>query len=238
MKKKTIPIFIVCALIVVVVVIVGIVSLVRKYTPGTERQDLNTYYGISENDDVAIVLDREVDESKAKVIDGHIYLDYQFLHDKLNERFYWDSNENILLYATPQDLISAETDSESYLITKASVDFGHVVVTATADSAYIDLDFAQEYSDFTYTYVEDPKRIIITSQWGSYETATVRMNSAIRVKGGIKSPILTNIGAKDEVEVIEAGDKWTRVMTSDGIIGYIRNRSLSNTQTLLPHYKG
>jgi spore germination protein YaaH len=232
MKKKTIPIVIICVLILLVLLISGTVALVKKYSPGTERQDLEEYYKISESDDVAIVLDHEIDDSKAKVIDGHIYLDYNFLHDKLCERFYWDSNENILLYATPQDLISAESDSKSYLITKSTVDYGRVVVTATADSAYVDLDFAQEYSDFSYTYAEDPKRIIITSQWGDYESATVRANSTIRVKGGIKSPILANLSAKDEVEVIETGDKWTRVMTSDGIVGYIRNRALTNIQTL------
>jgi spore germination protein YaaH len=231
MKKKTISI-IVCAIVLLVVIIAGTVSLVKKYSPGKEREDLETYYNISSVDDVAIVLDHELASSKAKVIDGYIYLDYNFLHDDLNERFYWDSNENILLCATSQELISAESDSNSYLITKANVDFGRPVVTATADSAYVDLEFACEYSDFTYTYVEDPKRIIITSQWGSYETATVRVNSTVRVKGGIKSPILTNVSARDELEVIETGDKWTRVMTSDGVVGYIKNRALTNRQTL------
>ena len=122
MKKKALPILVVCGLIVVIVAIMGITSLIRKYTPSKERQDLNTYYNISSDDQVAIVLNNELIESQGKLIDGHVYLDYHFIHDTLNSRFYWDHNENILLYATSQDLISAEADSTKYLITKSSVD--------------------------------------------------------------------------------------------------------------------
>ena len=131
----------------------GVGSLIRKYTPSREHQDLNTYFNITSNDEVAIILNNEINESKAVVIDGHVYIDYQFLHDYINPRFYWDHNENILLYATSRDLISATADSNSYLIAKSSVDYGRPVVKANSDSAYVDLDFAKEYSDFIYKFI-------------------------------------------------------------------------------------
>ena len=43
MKKKALPILVVCGLIVIIVAIMGVTSLIRKYTPSKERQDLNTY---------------------------------------------------------------------------------------------------------------------------------------------------------------------------------------------------
>lgn len=231
MKKKALPILVVCALIVLVVAIMGVSALIRKYTPSKERQDLSTYYDLSENDEVAIVLNNEVIESKGKVIDGHIYLDYNFIHDNLNPRFYWDNNENILLYTTAQNVISAESDSNSYLITKSSVDYGRPVVTATSDSAYVDLDFVNEYSDFIYEYIDEPHRIVITNEWGEYKTATLKKDSFLRVKGGIKSPILADVKKADELTVLEEGDNWTKAMTADGIIGYVKNSTLSSTET-------
>lgn len=231
MKKKALPILVVCALIVLIVAIMGVSSLIRKYTPSKERQDLSVYYDITENDEVAIIFNNEVIESKGKVIDGHIYLDFNFIHDNLNARFYWDHNENILLYTTSQNVISAESDSNSYLITKSSVDYGRPVVKATSDSAYVDLEFVKEYSDFIYEYIDEPHRIVITNQWGDYETATLKKNSSIRVKGGIKSPILKDVQTKDEVNVLEEGDTWTKVMTADGIIGYLKNNTLSSIET-------
>lgn len=231
MKKKALPILVVCVLIVIIVAVMGVVSLIQKYTPSREHQDLNSYYGVTSNDEVAIVLNNEINEAKAIVIDGHVYIDYQFLHDYINNRFYWDHNENVLLYATSQDLITATADSSTYLITKSSVDYGRPVVKANSDSAYVDLDFAKQYSDFTYKYIDNPHRIVITNQWGEYEVASLKKDSNIRVKGGIKSPILKSEKAKTEVTVIEKGDNWTKVMTDDGIIGYLQNRNLSASET-------
>lgn len=227
MKKKALPILVVCGLIVIIVAIMGVTSLIRKYTPSKERQDLNTYYNVSSDDQVAIILNNERIESQGKLIDGHVYLDYNFIHDNINSRFYWDHNENILLYATPQDLISAEADATKYLITKSSVDYGRPIVKASSDSAYVDLDFVKQYSDFSYEYFESPNRIVVTNEWGNYTIATASRNTYVRLKGGIKSPILEDLADKDEVTIIEAGDNWTKVLTADGVIGYVQGKKLS-----------
>ena len=231
MKKKTIPILTVCALIVIIVAIIGGSVLLRKYSPSKEHKDLTSYYNITADNQVAIVLNNELTSSYATLIDGHIYVDYNFVHDTLNSRFYWDHNENILLYATSRDLISAEADSNKYLITKSSVDYGRPVVKANSDSAYIDLDFVKEYTDLTYEYIKDPNRIIITNQWGDYDTASIKKNTAVRVKGGIKSPILKDITEASDVTVIEQGDKWSKILTDDGIIGYVQNKRMSDVST-------
>ena len=229
MKKKALPVLVVCALIVIIVAITGISALIKKYTPSKERQELSEYYNLTSEDQVAIILNNEVIETTAKMIGDHVYIDYQFVHDSLNPRFYWDVNENILLYATARDLISAEADSNSYLVTKSSIDYGRPIVKATSDSAYIDLDFVKEYSDFTYEYFSDPNRIIFYNTWGNYEVATVRRNTHIRVKGGIKSPILADVKEKDQLCVLEVGDNWTKVMTNDGVVGYVQGKRLSGT---------
>lgn len=50
-------------------------------------------------------------------------------------------------------------------------------------------------------------------------------------KGGIKSPILADIGKNTEVTVLETGDTWTKVSTAEGIIGYIKSKALGATST-------
>ena len=116
------------------------------------------------------------------------------------------------------------------MVTKSSADYGRKIVTINSDTAYIDLDFVKEYSDFKYKHVKDPHRIIITSQWGKYQTATAKKNASLRVRGGIKSPILKKVSSKEEVTVIEQGDNWDKVMTDDGIIGYMQKRMLSSVK--------
>lgn len=232
MKKKILPILVVFALIILIVAITGISSLIKKYTPSDEREDLSSYYRITSDDQVAIVLNGVLCDSYGKRIGEHVYVDFTFVHDQLNPRFYWDSNENILLYATSRDLIMAHADSNNYSVSKANMEYGRPIVKATATSAYVDLDFVKQYSDFTYTFFAEPNRIVLTSQWGEYTVASLKKDTSLRIKGGIKSPILSDVEEKQSVTVLEPNESWTKVMTEDGITGYVLSNKLTATETL------
>ena len=230
MKKKIVPVLVVVGLIFLIIGITVISMLVKKHTPSKEVMDSKEYYGITSDDQVAIILDQKVMEEKAKSFDGSIYIDYNFLHDNINSRFYWDHNENILLYATDKELISADADSSSYYVAKNTEDFGKVIVKATADSAYVSLDFVELYTNISVKFFEDPSRVIITSGNKSIATAPVKKSTQVRLKGGIKSPILSEVSKEDNVQVIEAGENWTKVMTSDGYIGYMKAGLVGDTE--------
>ena len=106
-KKNFMPVLIIISLIVIILGICGISALIKRYTPSKEVQDLSEYYNITSIEQIAIVFDDELIETQAVFIDGEMYLDYQFVHDNINPRFYWDANENILLYAMPDLLYQA-----------------------------------------------------------------------------------------------------------------------------------
>ena len=170
MKKKSHSIFAVLALALVIAAAIVVFALIRKYTPSKEHEDLTTYYHLTNSEEVAIVLNNEVTSSKARVIDGHIYIDYDFVHDNLNSRFYWDNNENILLYATTQNLISAQAEQTSYMVTKSSADYGRKIVTINSDTAYIDLDFVKSKGKETVT--ADGEKLMLFGNIGKPEDAS------------------------------------------------------------------
>ena len=68
----------------------------NKYGPTKEKYDLNEYFGIESEEQVGITINNEVIEAGAMRVDGHLYLSYEVVRDYLNDRFYWDPNENIL----------------------------------------------------------------------------------------------------------------------------------------------
>ena len=232
MKKKILPVIAFIAVVVLIIAIIGISSLVKRYTPSKERMELSEYFNISSDDEIAIVLNREKIESKAKIINNETYLDYKFVHDYINPRFYWDENENILLYATSNGLISASADANSYLTNKSTTDYKCPVVKATSDSALIEIDFVLQYSDFTYELFEKPNRLVMNNEWGKIEAASVKKDTQLRVKGGIKSDILEDLEKGSSISVIEAGDNWTKVMSPDGVIGYIKSKYVVDNETV------
>ena len=50
MKKKIIPVLTVLILIFIILLIVLVSRKVREYLPGTEKQDLETYFGLTSED--------------------------------------------------------------------------------------------------------------------------------------------------------------------------------------------
>ena len=67
--------------------------------------------------------------------------------------------------------------------------------------------------------------------FGSKDIVTVLKDTAVRWKAGIKSDILSKVSKGTELFVLdepEEIDQWTRVLTEDGFIGYIRDSKISD----------
>ena len=62
------------------------------------------------------------------------------------------------------------------------------------------------------------------------EQSSVKKDAELRVKGGIKSPILRTVKKDETVTIVESGEKWTKVCTKDGYIGYVKNRQLDKAE--------
>lgn len=238
MKKKIIPFLAAGVLIIVIILFMFLGKLIDKYTPTKDRQDLDEYYSITSDEEVAIVLNNEILDAKGKMINGAVYLDFNTVYNYFNSRFYWDSNENKLLYTTATDLISVDVESNNYSVTKDTHSLDHVIVKADANTAYIAIDFVKQYSDFSYEAYDSPNRLVITNQWGDYTTASARKKTEIRYQGGIKSLILADIEKGTNLVVLEPDETWTKVATDNGIIGYIKSKFLgeTSTQTLTSDY--
>lgn len=228
-KKKLLPVLAAMLMMVVVLTITLIGGIIKKYTPTKERADLSAYFNLEADNDVGIILQNQKLDVKALTIDGTIYIDSDTVNEYLNKRFYWDSNENILVYTTPSDVITAEVGSKDYSVSKNKNTENYVIVKVNGDKAYIALDFIQQYTNIAFEVQQSPNRVHITYQWGKVTNAKVSKKNAVRLKGGIKSPILTNVAKGDVVEVIEKGENWSKVRTQDAYVGYIQNKYLGSS---------
>lgn len=231
MKKKILPAICIGAVVVLIIAIVAISAVVHKYSPSKEKQDFSEFYHLTADDQIAIIIDNQLIETQAKRIDGEIYLDYDFVHNYINPRFYFDFNENILLYATERDLYTVNADKTSYQINKANTEYGKMILKPTSDTAYIEIGFVNMLSNFTYEYFEEPNRIVVTKTFGDVTVASIKKATQVRSKGGIKSPILTEVSKGDKVTVLETDEKWTKVATANGFVGYVTSKLIASSAT-------
>ena len=214
--------------IIIIVGVIGGAFLLKKYGPTKEKADLNEYYGIQKENQLAVIVDNEVLGASGIMLDGKPYVEYSVVRDYLNGRFYVDFNENILLYTLPEGTIRADVGSTEYTLQKERTSVGYTLLKMEGSTAYISLDFVQEYTNIDFQTYEEPSRVMIISDWGETTVATVKRNTQVRYRGGVKSPILTNVSKKDVVTVIEDEDNWKKVRTEDGYVGYMKTNCLKN----------
>ncbi len=215
MDKKYKPIVAVVVLVILVAVL-GIVShVVMKYIPSGEKMDLNEYYGEMADGEIAIVLGTEKLDERGMVDGDRVYLPLNVVNTYLNQRYYWDSANQQVLYATPSELTTVAASSES-----------GDQVWLKDDTVYLNLTYIQQYTDIDAYISKEPYRIAIQYQFDNIKTVTVKKNTSIRYRGGIKSPVVTSVKKGAQLRLIEELDNWDQVATDDGYIGYIDKKNV------------
>lgn len=219
MNKKYKPVIAV-AVLVILVAILGIVThVVMKYIPSSEKMDLNEYYGEMADGEIALVIGTENLEERGLVVGDRVYLPLDVVNTYLNQRYYWDSANQQILYATPSELTSASASSEA-----------GDKVWVKDDKVYLNLTYVQEYTDLDAYITKDPYRIAIQYKFKNVKTVTVKKNTSIRYRGGIKSAILTSVKKGTKLRLIEEMENWDQVATDDGYIGYIDKKKVGEAE--------
>lgn len=233
--------------IVLVIAAIGGFLIWKKYGSSNEKADLEQYYDIGEENEIAVVINNKVvrenegaesgDTEEAapvpgRVYDGQYYLEYSVVREHINKRFYWDPNENVLLYTLPDGNVTVEVGSREYTDVTEQKSADYDILKTEGRTAYIALPFIQEYTNMEYEVYDSPvARAVITSEWGEVETAEIKRDTEVRYRGGVKSPILTEVDKGAKVTVLDDENDWMRVGTEDGFIGYVKTNALKNITT-------
>ncbi|MBS6397959.1 MAG: SH3 domain-containing protein [Clostridiales bacterium] len=229
-NPQAIPVLIALALILLVGGVMVGKMLYEKYSPSKEMADANEYFNLSDSQEMAVLFNEEMLEDKAIFVDGRVYLHVETVYQHLNSRFYWDAAENLYLYSLPTELVSVGVGSSEYTVARAKQSEDYVILRTDGSEAYVALDFVKKYTKFTYEFWEAPNHVQIFTEFGDKDVVTARKSTEVRYKAGIKSPILTKIEKGSTMYVLEEPEEieeWTRVLTKDGYIGYVRDKRIS-----------
>lgn len=214
------PVFAVCLLIVLFSLIGGAVYGINKLIPTSKQMDLTEYYGQNADGEAALILGTQKLEQKALFSGNDVYLPLDVVSGYLNQRYYWDSENKKILYATPTSLTEEAASEQAD---------GNVWLKD--DTVYLKLDYVKKYTDIDSYIYEDPARVAIQYKFSNIQTVTVKKDTAIRYRGGIKSEILTKIPKDTVLRLLDEGEDWDQVATDDGYIGYIPKKKVSSADT-------
>jgi len=205
-------------------VITGGVFLYWKFGPSRERADLTSVYKADKNETV-LYLNYEKQEAVGIYENGQTYLPMDWVSENVNSRFYWDEGEEMLVYALPEEILYADGSSVG--------SGGQPLILAKEDGVYVSMGLVLNYTKVRIQAFDrtDAKRVFIEDTFENVPMADVRGTVQVRTKKDVKSPILTECRRGDSVTVLETDEKWVKVATPDGHVGYVKNRKLKNLRS-------
>ena len=208
-------------------------SYIRDHSENKEFVSAEELLGVS-GEDIAVYYDFLREEAGGIFRDGTVYLPLSWVNERLNDKFYWDRSENLLIYTLPDDMLYADMNASGangapLIITKK----GQVYISAGLVTGYTDI------AALPYT-ADGNKRIYITPGGAGYDTAVLNKDTVLREGQSIKSRGITELHEGDTVRVVDAAlptaDKafqsWAMVLSEDGWLGFLPESRLSDRSTV------
>lgn len=197
----------------------------------------NPYRTESGDGTAAVALEDGYSEDFAIVKDGQVFLNIDTVIENIDERFYWDKIEKLVMFTNAEQIYESGLNSSS--INGETVDF----VTSFTDSGkcYLNLKFVQRYVDFDADYVKGndsmPARVCITAKSGEVSTMVLQSDEYMRTGGDYQNLIVAEIPEDSVVTVIEKSKNWNYVRTEDGFVGYLPVSELDDEKKVKHSYK-
>ena len=221
MKRKRIlqrimPVIIAVILIVIVLLVSFGNGIFEEYGKSQKKADMNAYFGLTAADQSEVILNGEYLDTKAKVQDGKYYLPLKLVNDSIYDGFYYDSNEDKLLFTTAEETMTAST--ADYI--------------KDGDSIDVSVDYVKKFVNMSYSSYDEPARIVIATVWNERDVADISKDTALRVNGDNKADIIRGLSENTAVEVLSSNEAaYTEVRTEDGYKGFVETKRLSDIRS-------
>ncbi|MCQ2531008.1 MAG: glycosyl hydrolase family 18 protein [Lachnospiraceae bacterium] len=255
-KKKSVKPLI--ALAVILVILIGLLFVVYKIKgPTHNMENLQKYFFLTENsatgtqeageNDLAIVLEDtmldqhsfygDTEENQVQYLsrafrqDGQVYVSRDLVYYNIDERFYWDSSENVLVVTNADRIIKAKLNDKKYTINNETIETDYPIVVEWGSTICVAMDFVDQFSSASYEIFEDPARVYIKYKTGPIEFCEVKGKTSIRIRGGIRSNVVCDVVKGERLQIINDLDDWLEVINEEGFLGFIQTRCVKNRHT-------
>lgn len=225
MKKKKTPRPVILGLVVAAALLGAGGLWAGRYASNKKEMNQEEYYGLSSQEEVALIVNDQVLEEKGLVVDGTIYIAYPTVWNYMNSGFYWEEDSQQMLLTLSEGTLSWSQG-----------DGTRALLLGEEGSPYLSVACIQENSDIEMRILEDPQRIVARTNWDQVTAAQVLQDTSVRYRGGNRSEILTQIEKGDQVIFLEDLEDWCKVSTEDGHVGYVKADTIQrNAEAGLDH---
>lgn len=167
-----------------------------------------------------------IQDQKAPVIEqGQILLPLPVVKEYIDPKVYWDKDSSKVIFTTGDKVIRMKTDHLTAMVNSRPIDL-NIPARLIDDIPYIPIEFLSEIFGIELKWIEDNNVVTMDYKSSFKREAEVIIEEAeIRKDPSITSPILiNNLKIGQRMRAFDEYEKWYKVRTDDGIVGYIEKK--------------
>ena len=234
-QNRKLPILITLLLIALVIAGSFFYDRAHKDDPSTRQASLAEMYPVKEGT-IPLVINGTMSEVRGVWKNHQVYLRLGTIVNEVNPRFYWDDNEQLLIYTGATQIVRAYADTQ---YENAPVFYDTASTESSGDEdpetrIYVSLGYVCQYTNIELDVYNEPLRAFIRSRYGEYRTAVSGENAVLRTKPAYKSDMIVQVPAGRPLWIISSKDGWNRAYAGGetGHVGYISDAELEDVKTV------
>ena len=191
-----------------------------------EKLKPNEYVLPPTEDLYLIIEDKIIDEGWPVIYeDGILYFSFDAIKSYIDDNIFYDEDEEMVTF-TNKEMVKRYKIYETEASVNSKTFNIEDVIKRFDDNIYIPLGLFSNDYDIDVNYYEETNAVVMDYHDMYYLTGEIiNSDASIRSDYNIKAPILINdLETGKEVFVYEEFEKWYKVRTLDGIIGFIEKK--------------
>lgn len=216
--KKAIKIFLLCFIIIIGG---GYIAYKAYITPTRDE--------ISYSDDLYLVIEDTLLRDKEPVLfqGNTLYFSMEVIKDYIDSDIFYDEAEKTLIITDNEKVNRYKLDEEIATVNNREFLLNRLIKKIN-NKVYIPRDRLSKHYDININYFKETNAVVIDFNHIKYlEGEIISEESPIRLEANIKSPIVKgNLPQGTLVYIYEEYEKWYKVRTLKGILGFIEKKDI------------
>lgn len=159
---------------------------------------------------------------------GVIYLSINDVRNYFDKYINYDESSNRLITTSDTKTATLIKDKKNIDINGSTVSIASTVIEKDGKIYIPFSELAQNVYNVEIEHKESTNRVVIDSLDRELKKADSKKNVKVKYKAKKFSKTLAKVKQGEKIVVISQDEKWSKIRTENGIVGYVKNKTIAN----------
>lgn len=159
--------------------------------------------------------------------DKYIYMSITDIKNYLDKHIYYDEKENQVITTYGEKIAVLPLKKDEIIINNSNFNLLSGIETKE-NEIYLPISQMAKVYNMDMNYIQNKQVLLLESLEKELVKADVSANISVKYKETFLSKTVDKLKKGDKVVLVQKNDKWSKVRTSNGKIGYVKTSKLQN----------